>query len=601
MIDEGGSDMTTQAQQPTYGLYVRVSSQAQADSGTHESQIAAIRDRVARDKLKVFKPDLPPELTDEAGVFYVDAGVSAEGVPLWEREAGKRLFEDGQAGRFDRVMVTDLDRLIRMRLDSGQKARERGTFTGWLLDHQITVETCYGETIDPRDVLADIKLSLTGEDNRKKSERSRRGKRSAAAAGCWQGGEVPFGYRLELQRSPGSGKHGARSVLVVNKEQAGLVRWMFEQHVDSHSPYAIAKMLEARGERKPPNKKRPDRKSDLWRPVDISRILGSETYVGRWHFNKAAYRENPKTKKRERYVKPKSDWIEAPVPPIIDEDMFRKVQLGLEAGRQTQGTRTDKTEFLLNKTLFCAVCRDEGRGPEGEGRMLYHQRTAKVDGRVRCYGGWDRFGGHCTAPTHKISVIDERVCRKLHRFLVNADRIQAIWDEQFRPDQRETYEEELERLVKQKSNLEAQAARADHAFVTGHLTEARYVKQVDRIDEEGQLLDREIATLESKLAGCQQAEELKANFAHAFTFAAEGILALAKQDVPHFLDPEGAYTNEERDRFHLRKAVIQSCVDRVYVSPGGDVALDVALDPGKLADAVSCYGQSFKHSLHVFA
>ena len=81
-------------------IYVRVSSEDQAERGTIRTQVAEIRRR----------------LEHEAGITvvgeYSDEGISGT-VPLSERPEGSRLIADARGRRFDEVWVYRLDRLGR--------------------------------------------------------------------------------------------------------------------------------------------------------------------------------------------------------------------------------------------------------------------------------------------------------------------------------------------------------------------------------------------------------------------------------------------------------------------------------------------------------
>lgn len=81
------------------GMYARVSSERQAEAHTVESQVAVLRERVARDGLH-----LPDELP------FIDEGYS--GATL-VRPALERLRDAVAVGAVDRLYVHSPDRLAR--------------------------------------------------------------------------------------------------------------------------------------------------------------------------------------------------------------------------------------------------------------------------------------------------------------------------------------------------------------------------------------------------------------------------------------------------------------------------------------------------------
>jgi site-specific DNA recombinase len=80
-------------------LYMRVSSEDQADRGTIDAQ---------RDFLRQFASLYQLPMADE----YADDGVTGT-LPLGERPEGRRLLQDAETGRFGCVLVYRLTRLGR--------------------------------------------------------------------------------------------------------------------------------------------------------------------------------------------------------------------------------------------------------------------------------------------------------------------------------------------------------------------------------------------------------------------------------------------------------------------------------------------------------
>ena len=66
-------------------------------------------------------------------------------------------------------------------------------------------------------------------------------------------------------------------------------------------------------------------------------------------------------------------------------------------------------------------------------------------------------------------------------------------------------------------------------------------------------------------------------------------------DVPEFLIPKKSYTAKQRNQFHLRKALIQACIDKAYLHPDGEIELDLRLNPRRLAETFFSCDDMFKH------
>jgi site-specific DNA recombinase len=158
-------------------IYARVSSEQQADAHTIGSQVAALRDRVAADGLTL-------AMLEE----FIDEGYS--GATL-VRPSLERLRDLAAAGGLDRLYVHSPDRLAR-----------RYAYQVLLVDElrQAGVEVAFlnralGQTPED-DLLLQVQGMIAEYERAKILERSRRGKRHAAALGsvnvlCG----APYGYR----------------------------------------------------------------------------------------------------------------------------------------------------------------------------------------------------------------------------------------------------------------------------------------------------------------------------------------------------------------------------------------------------------------------
>src|SRR4051794_40961738 len=91
----------TQSVPARWALYLRVSTEDQAERGTIRGQLDYLRQRVDLESKSREMQGLPP--ISIAGE-YADDGISGT-VPLADRPQGKRLLEDARAGLFSSVLV----------------------------------------------------------------------------------------------------------------------------------------------------------------------------------------------------------------------------------------------------------------------------------------------------------------------------------------------------------------------------------------------------------------------------------------------------------------------------------------------------------------
>ena len=167
-------------------LYARVSSEPQAQAQTIQSQLAALRERIARDGGRV-----GPEHE------FIDAGSGSTLI----RPALERLRDAVAAGEIERVSVDSPDRRARkyadpvMRVDELRRAGVE----------RVCCNRPRGQA--PEDELLLQRQGLIAEDERaQRLERSRRGKRHQARQGSVNVlGGAPYGYRSITRTAGGRG------------------------------------------------------------------------------------------------------------------------------------------------------------------------------------------------------------------------------------------------------------------------------------------------------------------------------------------------------------------------------------------------------------
>jgi site-specific DNA recombinase len=194
-------------------------------------------------------------------------------------------------------------------------------------------------------------------------ERTQRGRLYRARAGQVWGGEVKPGYRTV--REP------HRASWEIDEEEAALVQRIFQMALEGMSEWAIAGQLTREHiptcrDRRGSGPKR--RGVGVWTPSTVHRILRYEGYTGRWYFGK--YRRVSHT---QRVRCDRADWIEVPIPAIIDAATFQAVQRQL-ATNKTTSRRNRKYDYLLTgRHLRCGRCGRAMSGRTSRGKFRYYR------------------------------------------------------------------------------------------------------------------------------------------------------------------------------------------------------------------------------------
>jgi site-specific DNA recombinase len=350
-------------------IYARVSSARQKKDETIGSQTEALRAHAGQNRL-----DVPLEWVFE------DEGHS--GATL-VRPGLERLRDLAAQGCVDVVLCYSPDRLAR-KFAYQALLIEEFTRAG------VRVEFVKGPRGDtPEDqLLVQFQGMFAEYEKAQLAERYRRGKAYRARSGSVNVlGGAPFGYRY-LRKTPESG-----AGYEVAGHEAVLVAEMFRRYADDGASIAdLTRWLTSENIPTRTGKGRWDR-SVIWG------MLRNPAYAGRAVFGKTqVLQESPGLNRRARLEgrttprasktvdRPRGEWTEIPVPAIVTEDTFGRVQRRLEDNKR-YAARNTKVPSLLQGLAACSAC---GYG--------YYRTSARTTSRkiyyYRCLGSDDyRYEG----------------------------------------------------------------------------------------------------------------------------------------------------------------------------------------------------------------
>jgi site-specific DNA recombinase len=419
-------------------IYARVSSDRQKEDKTIGSQTAALAEYAQAHHYVV-----PKEWTFE------DEGYS--GATL-ARPGLERLRDVVNEGRVEVVLVHSPDRLSR-----------RYAYQVLLLEEfsRKGVEVVFlkgtaGQTPEEQ-LLVQFQGMIAEYERAQIAERSRRGKRHRARAGCVNVlSGAPYGYRY-IKRTDTSD-----SCYVVNEDEAAVVRQVYGWYAqDGLSIGEIARRLNAQGV--PTRKAKP-----RWERSVVWAMLRNPAYAGRAAFGKTERAERKRISRPLRQrggfsrrcsanrERPREQWIEIAVPALVPEAVFARAQERL-AENQRLSRKNTKELTLLQGLLVCGRC----------GYSLYRTstRTTKRQAKYyRCLGadGWRRMlPTPCLCRPIRVEDLDEAVWSQVERLLEEPVLIRAELerrrDESLRRDpqqqRRQRLQQDLQRVGQQIDKL----------------------------------------------------------------------------------------------------------------------------------------------------
>ena len=306
--------------------YCRVSTDSDEQETSYDAQVTHYTEYIQKN----------PEW-ELAGIF-ADDGIS--GTNTKKRTEFKRMIDECMAGNIDMIITKSISRFARNTLDCLQYIRQ-------LKDKNIPVyfEKESINTMDAKgEVLITIMASLAQQESQSLSQNVKLGLQYR-----YQQGKVQVNYNRFLGYTKDKDGH-----LVIDPEQAEIVKRIYREYLEGYSMDKIAAGLEADGILTGAGKEK-------WHTSTINKILRNEKYIGDALLQKT-YTTDFLTKKRiKNNGTVPQYYVEDDHEAIIPKDLFMQVQAELVRRRVVHVSPTGKKRsFSCNhcfaQMVFCGDC-----------------------------------------------------------------------------------------------------------------------------------------------------------------------------------------------------------------------------------------------------
>ena len=262
---------------------------------------------------------------------YTDEGISATNTK--KRDGFKRMVKDALDGKIDLIVTKSVSRFARNTVDSLstiRKLKEHGT--------EVFFEKENIWTFDSKgELLITIMSSLAQEESRSISENCTWGQRKRFADGKVT---VPFERFLGYDR-------GEDGNLVVNPEQAKVVKKIYRLFLQGYSPFGIAKELTEEGILTPGGKKK-------WSAGTVNAILRNEKYKGDALLQKSFTVDFLTKEKKKNEGEIPQYYVTGNHEAIIPTSTFDRVQRLLE--RRKAGKNRISSVSIYSSKIKCGDC-----------------------------------------------------------------------------------------------------------------------------------------------------------------------------------------------------------------------------------------------------
>ena len=302
---------------------------------------------------------------------YIDRAFSAK---TDDRPDFQRMVSDSSKKLFDVVLVWKLDRFARNRYDSAfyrYTLRKNGV-------RLISVKENISD--GPEGIILESMIEGMAEYySANLSQNVKRGFRENALKGKWNGGAVPFGYKVVDHK------------LAIDEGSAPIVRLMFEMCADGKTAKEVYVYLKEKHVCRASGK-----------PIGYTTvlyILGSRTYIGEYNHSGVV--------------------IENGVPAIIATATFEKVQETLKKNSIAPAAHNDGNDYLLTTHLYCGKC----------GALMTAYSGTSQNGNVYRYYICNRTRKHeCDKKKVEKDKIEDFVVDKTMEFLKKDEIIERLAD-----------------------------------------------------------------------------------------------------------------------------------------------------------------------------
>lgn len=291
-----------------------------------------------------------------------------------KRPMFQKMIKDSEKGKFDTLLLYTIDRFARNRYDSAiykAKLKKNG------------VKIIYAKqpiSTEPEGIILESVLEGYAEYYSENLSRNvKRGLMDNAIKGISTGSKPPLGYVLDKERKYAIDPVGAK-----------IVREIFELYADGHSIPEIVSHCNAHGY-----------KTSRGAPFvknSFRTMLTNEKYIGVYKYLDV--------------VKP------GIIPPIIDKDLFDRVQSRLKHNFGARAKNKAKEDYLLTPKLFCGHCGALMTGETGT------SKTGQVHHYYKC--NCRKYQRGCDKENEKKLPLEELVVRHTVKHVLTDENIERI-------------------------------------------------------------------------------------------------------------------------------------------------------------------------------
>ena len=468
-MDKKGKDLLNVRNVLRVALYVRVSSQEQADEGYSIGE--------QTERLKKYAEAMGWTVHK----IYVDPGYSGGNM---DRPGLNEMIKDVESGEIDTVVVYKLDRLSRSQFDTLYLIEK--VFLANNTDFVSMTENFSTNTPLGRAMIGFLAVFAQLEKD-KINERTIMGKEARAKEGKWGGGSSePIGYDY----------NPSTDMLEINDYEKMQILEAIDLFMKGTPLRTICNIFEEKGY----TYRGRSKKTRSWDPKRLRYVFANKTYLG--------------------YISYKGEWYKGDHTPIIDEVTYAKLLKLLELRSEHYAEHTKKTQnqtTYLGGMLYCKRCgaryaKQAGNRWKGQEPPLYYccySRSKKVKKMVK--------DPNCKNKNWKMHDLDNIIIEEIKKLVVDPEYFHVIKNAK---DEKSDTPNKIDILKKEIAKLDDQISRFMDLYGIGKFTIDQVSNKIDPLNEQMKTLEKELEGLNATTDTMSREEMLE--IASTFAEALEG-------------------------------------------------------------------------------
>ncbi len=306
---------------------------------------------------------------------YEDGGFSGGNM---NRPGLKELMEDAEAGLIDVIVVYKIDRLSRSICDFATLSKK---FDEWNVAFVSVTQEINTHTSSGR-MMLNILITFAQFEREVIAERIKDKMSASRKKGKWVGGTVPFGYTVNDKK------------LIINPDEAGIVKKIFARYIEVQSPKQIAIEMKNAGIRR-------KRTGQPWSTHAVLETLKRHVYVGDVFYDNQVWKGEHKA--------------------IIDRKTWDTVQQFIATTASEQDcSRREDSRMPLKGILRCGHC---------DGAMTTAYSTGRKGRRYfyyQCSKDAKRPESICPTKSIPAGTVEKLVYEQLQKVLLAPEIVLAV-------------------------------------------------------------------------------------------------------------------------------------------------------------------------------